>query len=123
MNCVKCDGVLVEKNIDNVKVDICKKCSGIWFDFDELEQIMQKDYTPILKNQQQNNTIDDQKRAVCPRCGGKGKMINIKHDKYDIHIDSCSVCYGLWLDGGEYDLLKEPNGFFAKLKAIFSSND
>ena len=124
MKCAKCDGKMCEKNIDGVKVDICGKCSGIWFDFDELEQLLLRDYSETLKNKMKNNSLDDKKRASCPRCGGKGQMIDVKHEKYDISIDTCSLCYGVWLDGGEYDLLKGRDSLLAKFKKFFSnSND
>jgi len=36
----------------------------------------------------------------------------------DIHIDTCSVCYGQWLDGGELEGLSD-QGFIAKVKSLF----
>jgi Zn-finger nucleic acid-binding protein len=27
----------------------------------------------------------------------------------DVHIDTCSVCYGQWLDGGELEELSDHN--------------
>ena len=42
-NCPKCDGSLVETNYENVKIDVCDKCSGVWLDSGELAQIVSKD--------------------------------------------------------------------------------
>ncbi len=42
-NCPKCDGSLVETNYENVKIDVCDKCHGVWLDSGELAQIMHKD--------------------------------------------------------------------------------
>jgi len=36
LNCPKCLGKLEEKSVENVKVDICWVCEGIWFDKNEL---------------------------------------------------------------------------------------
>ncbi len=43
MKCPKCDGNLVESNYENVKIDVCENCSGVWLDAGELAQIVDKD--------------------------------------------------------------------------------
>lgn len=42
MNCPKCDGKLVETDFENIKIDACNKCNGVWFDAGELAQIVDK---------------------------------------------------------------------------------
>ncbi|MCP3966299.1 MAG: zf-TFIIB domain-containing protein [Lentisphaerae bacterium] len=118
MQCAKCSTELKERRIEEVKLDVCPKCSGIWFDFDELQNFLDKDYKEVLQNIVDNNQGHDELRAACPKCGGKGKMINIVDPEHDIHIDTCLLCYGIWLDGGEYELLKN-TGFFNKLKSFW----
>ncbi len=41
-DCPKCDGKLVETDFENIKIDICDKCTGVWFDAGELAQIIDK---------------------------------------------------------------------------------
>lgn len=41
--CPKCDGKLHTGKFENVQVEICDKCSGVWLDSGELQQIMHKD--------------------------------------------------------------------------------
>jgi len=43
MQCPRCDGNLRETNYENIKIDICDKCTGVWLDAGELAQIAQKD--------------------------------------------------------------------------------
>ena len=43
MNCPKCDGKLVETEYENIKIDVCNSCTGVWFDAGELAQIVEKD--------------------------------------------------------------------------------
>ncbi|HEX8287443.1 MAG TPA: zf-TFIIB domain-containing protein [Pyrinomonadaceae bacterium] len=43
MQCPRCDGTLHETNYENVKIDVCDKCSGVWLDAGELAQIAHKD--------------------------------------------------------------------------------
>ncbi len=41
--CPKCAGNLVETDFENVKIDVCDNCSGVWLDSGELAQIVHKD--------------------------------------------------------------------------------
>lgn len=43
MQCPRCDGNLHETNYENIKIDVCDKCSGVWLDAGELAQIVHKD--------------------------------------------------------------------------------
>lgn len=43
-NCPKCpDSKLVETSYENVTIDVCGNCHGIWLDAGELAQIVNKD--------------------------------------------------------------------------------
>ena len=42
IQCPKCDGHLVETDYENVKIDVCNKCAGTWFDAGELAQVVDK---------------------------------------------------------------------------------
>lgn len=42
LQCPKCDGVLVETDYENIRIDVCDKCSGVWFDAGELAQVVEK---------------------------------------------------------------------------------
>ena len=43
LDCPKCDGKLVETNYENIKIDVCSQCTGVWLDAGELAQIVHKD--------------------------------------------------------------------------------
>ncbi len=43
LQCPKCDGVLHETSFENIAIDVCDKCHGVWLDAGELAQITQKD--------------------------------------------------------------------------------
>jgi Zn-finger nucleic acid-binding protein len=42
LQCPKCDGSLMETDYENIKIDVCNKCSGVWFDAGELAQVVDK---------------------------------------------------------------------------------
>lgn len=43
MQCPRCDGSLQENKIEEVLIDTCDKCGGVWLDSGELEQLTRKD--------------------------------------------------------------------------------
>lgn len=42
LQCPKCDGTLHETDYENIKIDVCNKCGGVWFDAGELAQVVEK---------------------------------------------------------------------------------
>lgn len=43
LQCPKCDGTLIETDYEDIKIDMCNKCSGTWFDAGELAQIVESE--------------------------------------------------------------------------------
>jgi hypothetical protein len=43
LKCPKCDGTLIEADFENIKIDVCDKCTGVWLDAGELTQIVGKE--------------------------------------------------------------------------------
>ena len=43
MKCPRCDGTLKEIYIEDVPIDTCDKCAGVWLDSGELEKLTQTD--------------------------------------------------------------------------------
>ena len=43
MKCPRCDGSLSESKFEEVTVDTCDKCGGVWLDSGEFEQVTKKD--------------------------------------------------------------------------------
>lgn len=43
MKCPRCDGNLHETVYENVKIDVCDGCAGVWLDAGELAQIAHHD--------------------------------------------------------------------------------
>ena len=43
MMCPRCDGSLNESKFEEVTIDICDNCGGVWLDSGELEQLTRKE--------------------------------------------------------------------------------
>ena len=95
--------IVVEHN--QIELDYCTICKGVWFDTVELELLMQSivvnSQTVLLKAMLICPEMKSAgKKRKCPICSRKMKLINIG-DKSEILIDICHKGDGLWFDGGE----------------------
>ncbi|MCA1589806.1 MAG: zf-TFIIB domain-containing protein [Acidobacteria bacterium] len=43
LQCPKCDGTLHAAEYENITIDVCDKCSGVWLDAGELAQVAHHD--------------------------------------------------------------------------------
>jgi uncharacterized protein len=43
LKCPKCDGTLHASNFENIVIDVCDSCHGVWLDAGELAQITHRD--------------------------------------------------------------------------------
>ncbi len=43
MKCPRCDGKLEESKFEDVSIDTCDKCGGVWLDSGELEQLTKRE--------------------------------------------------------------------------------
>jgi acetyl-CoA carboxylase beta subunit len=43
IKCPKCEGTLIETDFEDIKIDVCNKCTGVWLDAGELTHIVDKE--------------------------------------------------------------------------------
>ncbi|HEY7785643.1 MAG TPA: zf-TFIIB domain-containing protein [Pyrinomonadaceae bacterium] len=43
MKCPRCDGTLAESKFEEILIDTCDKCGGVWLDSGEFEQITKRE--------------------------------------------------------------------------------
>ena len=43
MKCPRCDGTLNAMSVEDVEIDTCDKCGGVWLDSGELERLTKRD--------------------------------------------------------------------------------
>jgi len=117
MKCPKCIGKLEEKNVENVKVDICWVCEGVWFDQSELEKVLSADSRDFNKIDLDRDILDgkeaarmheefDEKIGICPKCENNTHLERKDYLK-GVFVDICPKCQGIWLDGGEIHKLRD----------------
>jgi hypothetical protein len=94
---------------EKIELDYCTSCSGIWFDAEELElllETMQLEGTSLSVDNilTTPETKSVEKKRNCPICGKKMKKATVGHEP-EVIIDACSWGDGLWFDSGEVSQL------------------
>lgn len=109
IKCPKCTNKLITINYQNIEVDRCSQCEGIWLDATEAEQLKK---VKGSENIDTGNYIESehfnhpQHQIKCPRCQGRMlQMLDI--DQYSIWYEQCRRCRGIWLDAGEFSKFKQ----------------
>lgn len=105
---------------NDVELDYCPVCEGVWLDQGELELILEmRDHEIDLSH------MPDLKKSKrrCPRC--RKKMIEGKFPGTEVEVDVCTRDGGIWLDKGELveiansqssgEILKQTKDFFTDL--------
>lgn len=101
--------------LDEIELDRCNRCAGIWFDATELDRVLGRKSVDALRTRAEPRRELDERRGRCPRCKGQGQLVRVASVQADFHIDVCPVCGGQWLDGGELDLLR-PTGVLPRIR-------
>jgi Zn-finger nucleic acid-binding protein len=104
--CLKCTSVLDKSRIDDVEVDHCPACGGLWLDHGEIERLSRKMASDVdrlrrlLASQAGPPGVPSEVQGSCPACQATD-VREVELGK--IHIDYCTRCKGLFLDRGEID--------------------
>lgn len=99
MNCPACKNPMIILELNQVEIDYCTVCKGIWLDRGELDLIFSSpDKKEIEKLFSVKNNLDEITRR-CPIC--KKKMDKVEFEQTGIIIDRCKNDHGLWFDSGE----------------------
>ena len=108
MRCPKCESQFETITYENVEVDRCAGCGGIWFDALEKEDLQQiKEAGSIDSGDKRvGKKHNDMRNINCPKC--EVKMLRVA-DKTQFHIEYeyCPTCFGTFFDAGEFKDLSE----------------
>ncbi len=118
MLCPRCTDTETEaQSVAGVEIDRCPTCHGIWLDALELESLMRRDIKPLLEADGQFEAAPNQEgpRLHCPRCKGTYLIKLNSRLRPGVIVDSCTTCFGMWLDAGE--LTRLAGNEFARLIA------
>ncbi len=93
---------------EQIELDSCPDCRGVWFDAQELHQLFELVGAPQsiydLENQLERLPRAAARRS-CPRCRGRIDPVRAPTGDRELILDQCSRGHGLWFDQGELETL------------------
>ena len=114
MNCPVCKLPMLVLEVEQVEVDHCTKCGGVWLDAEEMDLLLDgsEGREEIRRRATRVDDSTEEKRR-CPICSKKMEKARITRAGKDnqILIDRCEKHHGTWLDGGELDAVVKLSSF------------
>ncbi len=101
MNCPVCDHPLIILELNQIEIDYCTSCHGIWLDEGELELMLQN--SDVKNKFLESFSVDKSSREKfirCPICLKKMEKV-ICGDSKRITLDKCKQQHGIWFNKGE----------------------
>lgn len=103
MQCPKCNHGMESVEFQGIEVDRCSLCKGLWFDALEHEALKKMEGSEEIDqgDPEVGELFNAEDRISCPRC--HTSMIRmVDRDQPHIWFESCTTCYGVFFDAGEF---------------------
>lgn len=100
MNCPACGTPLVALEYDELEVDHCLGCGGLWLDAGELEFLYGDAAAAATFLAEDDGSRPVRSARRCPRCGRRMEERRTAGDEAGT-VERCGRGHGLWLDRDE----------------------
>lgn len=102
MDCPVCKNAMITLELEEVEIDYCTSCDGIWLDTGELELLLgEPEKARHLLDSFKVDSNCTEKPRKCPICDKKMEKIIVGSSEPVLLIDKCRRSDGLWFDKGE----------------------
>ena len=102
MDCPVCKNAMITLELQDVEIDYCTDCGGIWLDAGELELLLgEPEKAAQLLKSFKIDSSSTEKTRKCPICSKKMQKVIVGTSKPTLLIDKCRRADGLWFDKGE----------------------
>jgi hypothetical protein len=129
MDCPDCKNAMITLELEDVEIDYCTNCEGIWLDAGELELLLDEpDKAKNLLSSFRVDSVSTERTKKCPICNKKMQKVVVGSSRPALLIDKCRKGDGLWFQKGELqDIfdgaeLDEDNKIQKLLTDIFGQN-
>ena len=122
MKCPKCTNDMEKVRFEEIEIDRCRKCKGIWFDMLEHEDLKKISGSESIDtgSAELGKKHNKQTGIVCPACDQP--LINmVVSAQPHISYEACTICYGVYFDAGEFTDFREET-FAESWKSIFGKS-
>jgi Zn-finger nucleic acid-binding protein len=129
VDCANCKNPMITAELEDVEIDFCSGCGGIWLDAGELESLL-SDEAHVRQVAALFSPAADchEKPRKCPICRKRMDKVNVATGNDITLLDRCPV-HGLWFDRGElkhaleYAALDQNGRIVQFLKELFGYTD
>ncbi len=104
MDCPVCREAMITLELDEVEIDHCLACGGIWLDAGELETLLgdSEKASAVVASFVAAAGCTERSRK-CPICLKKMEKVWVGPEERRVLIDRCRKADGLWFDKGELE--------------------
>ena len=115
MICPACRSAMVIVEYDDIELDYCTACKGVWFDAGELDLLLEAadidNYDSFIDSfldsfLEKAEAETPEKKRKCPICNSKMRKVFID-DANQVLVDFCRHEHGIWFDNQEVHRLME----------------
>ena len=102
MDCPVCKNAMITLELEDVEIDHCLDCGGIWLDAGELELLLDEpEKARVLLDSFRVDSKSQEAKRKCPICDKKMSKVVVGQASPTLLIDRCRKGHGLWFDKGE----------------------
>ena len=107
MHCPVCKYPMIVLELEQIEVDYCTSCKGIWLDAGELELLLETaEERSRLTNLFKEADAVKEKSHDCPICRKQMKKFEVG-EQGKVLVDKCKKNHGIWFDNGELQKVVE----------------
>lgn len=108
MECPKCQAHMEVVRFEDIDVDRCVRCGGLWFDRLEDEKLRERAGAEAIDSgpSWQAPMHNEQGKVFCP-VDGTLMVRLVDEAQPQIWLESCPMCHGTFFDAGEFTEFKE----------------
>ena len=118
MNCPFCTHPMVILELNQIEVDYCTNCHGIWLDNGELELLLEDSEEKMkLLSSFVVDRKNKEKTIKCPICQKKMDKVDCGTEN-KVTLDKCKKHHGIWFNEGELESVVEMGGLDKQDKII-----
>lgn len=96
MDCPRCNVEMAELESEDVSLQRCQECSGVFIDPTDLNRLLLRNLLPVLDRLGGRENLEEIS-VTCPECSVDMTVIE-GDDKRGLKYEACESCGGIWID-------------------------
>jgi len=119
VKCPKCDFAMQPVSFQDIEVDRCTNCFGLWFDMLEAEHLKQTSGSEAIDIGSASTGKEENKigSIKCPK-DSVAMLRMVVNDQPHIWYEACPICHGTYFDAGEFTDFKAET-FMDRVRSVF----